>query len=82
MLAGAIRNTSTASTGATIISRQFFSPSRQVTATNSPIQALRASVAISATSSAGTATAGHSHSFLSNSSRATAAHATSISTPE
>ena len=51
-------------------------------ASTAPTHALREYVATSATSSAGTATAGHTQSRSRNSSCAAAVQMTSISTPE
>ena len=50
--------------------------------THAPTQALRVCVRINATTSAGMTIAVHARLCRENSSRATAAHATSISSPE
>ena len=50
--------------------------------TQAPTHALRVKVSASATSSAGITSAGHTRSRVSNSRRAAAAVATSISRPE
>ena len=50
--------------------------------TQAPTQALRVSVSTSATSSAGRTSAAQTRSCFANITRATAAHATSISSPE
>ena len=50
--------------------------------THAPTQALRVKVNTSATSSAGRTSAAHARWCFANITRATAAHATSISSPE
>jgi len=82
MLAGASAKKRPATTGASASSRKSFSTSSRPIPTHAPTHALRVKVNTRATTSAGMMSAGQVRLRRSNSSRAAALQAISISSPE
>ena len=82
MRSGASANSSATMTGRSAVSRKSFRMNSRLTPTQTPTQALRVNVSVSATTSAGITSAGQIRSRTPKTIRAAATPITSISVPE